>query len=69
MRSPGTNLISTIPFILLEDIFFCPGPHDGRRGPPTPGVDDFTQDFPEKNIGNNFGGFYNIFDETVPRKF
>ena len=53
----------------MEDILFCAGPHDGRRGPPTPGVHDFPQVFPERNIRNNFGGFYNVFDETAPREF
>ena len=56
MRSLGTNFIGTIPFILLEDILFCAGPHDGGRGPPTPGVHDFPRVFPERNIRNNFGG-------------
>ena len=69
MRSLGTNFIGTIPFILLEDILFCAGPHNGRRGPPTPGVHDFPQVFPERNMRNNFGGRYNVFDETTPREF
>ena len=45
---------------------FCAGPHDGRRGPPTPGVHDFPWVFPERNIRNNFGGRYNVFDAMVP---
>ena len=68
-EKPGNNFPSTTPFILLEDILFCAGPHDGRRGPPTPGVDDFPRVFPERNIRNNFGGRYNVFDEAEPREF
>ena len=69
-EKPGNNFPSTIPFILLEYVlFFCAGQHDGRRGPPTPGVHDFPQVFPENNIRNNFGGRYNVFDETAQREF
>ena len=64
-EKPGNNFPSTIPFILLE-ILFCAGPHDGRRGPPSPGVHDFPRVFPERNIRNYFGGRYNVFDETTP---
>ena len=68
-EKPGNNFPYTTPFILLEDILFCAGPHDGRRGPPSPGVHDFPRVFPERNIRNNFGGRYNVFDETTPREF
>ena len=68
-EKPGNKFISTLPFILLEDILFCAGSHDGRRGPPTPGIDDFPWVFPERNIWNNFGGFYSVFEATAAGKF
>ena len=66
---PGNKSYRYSTFYTLEDVLFCAGPHDGRRGPPTPGVHDFPRVFPERNIRNNFGGRYNVFDETAPREF
>ena len=68
-EKPGNTFPSTIAFILLEYILFCAGPHDSRRGPPTPGVHDFPQVFPERNIRNNFGGRYNVLNVMAPRGF